>query len=60
MTGVTVWLLVSIGFYSIHGSALIERFPNREECQRVLEAMRDAAETRKPALRCIQATVVKP
>jgi hypothetical protein len=59
MATITVWLLISVGYYGNYGTRVVERFASGDECQRVLLLTRDVAEFGKPTLRCIQATVMK-
>lgn len=57
LSTMTIWLLVSAGFYGEHGTQVVERFATGEECQRVLLLIREAT-TRPATLRCIRAAVL--
>ena len=59
----TLWLLIHIGEAGGNGSAatqVIERFLTASECDRVAAVVRASTSNRKPTVRCVQATVVRP
>lgn len=58
MTTITLWLLVNVGYYGSHTAQVVERFAAVEECQRVLNSIREST-NRSGAMRCIQATVAR-
>lgn len=59
MTTITLWILVSIGQpvgYGAHATAVIDRFANKFDCDRVMYQMGDPKDFRH---RCIEAKVVR-
>lgn len=60
MNTLTVWLLISIssGHAYAGPSAVLERFQNVSECERVAQLIRNSREWTAPILRCIQTTIV--
>jgi hypothetical protein len=54
-----LWLLVSVGQYGRAETRVIERFGDRDECQRVLLVIRGATSP-APTLVCVQARIYPP
>lgn len=64
MNTITVWLLIALssGYEFSNGAvpaATLGQFPAAAECQRVASVIRESSH-RPQAMRCIQATVVRP
>lgn len=62
MTTITLWLLISVGSGRHDGypTTVVERFATESACIQVARAAYDGRSYDRPALRCIQATVVRP
>lgn len=62
METLLVWLLVNVGsgLPNAQPTAVLATFAAHDECQRVTLVIKEAGVGFQPALRCVEARIVKP